>query len=411
MIFTDKEKYALSFQTEIKLELDKIKVLLEKLGNPQKNLEYIHVAGTNGKGSVCSFLEGMLIKSGKRTGKFSSPELIRKNETIRFNGADITDYDLKRLINKVSTVAQSMKNYPSPFEIMCAVAFLYFDEMNCEIVILETGMGGESDATNVIDSAKVCVLTHIALDHMAYLGDTLEKITKVKSGIIKQNSFVVTLEDNGEFSVIEEKCRYTNSKLCLCEKLNSSKFEACNEIINYKGFDIKLSLCGINQVENASLAIKTAEIMGIDFQSIKYGLENAQNPGRFEKISENIYFDGAHNPDGARALRKSIDRYMPDKRITFVMGVMADKEFAEMVQILNKGDCSFVFVTVQNNPRAMKNTDMLKIAEKLNIKAEISSNTNDVLIKKTNQVVFVCGSLYMYKDINKNLIKRNEYFD
>ncbi len=407
MIFTDREKYALSFQTEIKLELEKITELLEKSGNPQNDLEFVHVAGTNGKGSVCAFLETMLIKSGKRTGRFSSPELVKKNETIRFNGEDISDYDLKRLINLVSDIAEGMSKKPSPFEIMCGVAFLYLKEKQCDIVILEAGMGGEGDATNVIKNTKACILTHIALDHMQYLGDTVEKITKVKSGIIKENSKVVTMEGNGFFSAIEEKCKRTNSELYICENLSVSGYEDCSEVINYNGEQIKLSLCGINQVENASLAIKTAQILGIDFESIKYGLENSKNPGRFEKLAGNVYFDGAHNPDGAKVLKSSLDRYMPHEKITFIMGVMADKEFSQMLKILSTRDCSFIFVNVLDNPRGMKNTDMLKVAQNLGIDAKICPDVNEALSISIREKVFICGSLYMYKDIN---IKRNELY-
>ena len=395
----NREKYALSFQTEIKLELENITILLNLLGNPQDDLQFIHVAGTNGKGSVCAFLESILLKSGKNVGKFSSPELVKKNETIRVCGIDISDADLKRLIETVSGVAETMGQMPSPFEIMCAVAFIYFKEKNCEIVILETGMGGEGDATNVVKNTKICVLTHIALDHMQYLGNTVTEITKVKSGIIKPGSKVVTLNGNGDFYVIEKKCRVVQAELFVCDDFKPGEHQNFSEIIEYKGEKIMLSLCGINQVENASLAIKVAELLGVETEYIIQGLENAENPGRFEKLSEGVYFDGAHNPDGAKALRNSLDRYIPNSEKTFVMGVMADKEFDKMLEILNDGKSNFAFVTVKNNPRTMKNTIMAEKAKKLGIDAVVYEDLNTAISDIRQRPLFICGSLYLYKDL------------
>ncbi|MBO5452639.1 MAG: bifunctional folylpolyglutamate synthase/dihydrofolate synthase [Clostridia bacterium] len=395
----NREKYALSFQTDIKLELNKIRILLEKLGNPQDDLEFIHVAGTNGKGSVCAFLESMLVKSGANVGRFSSPELVKKNETIRVCGKEISDDDLKKLIDIVSEVAEEMEEMPSPFEIMCAVAFVYFKEKNCEIVILETGMGGEGDATNIVQNSKICIITHIALDHMQYLGNSVSEITKVKSGIIKRGAKVVTLNGNGDFTVIEKKCSNNGAQICCASMLESVSHKNFNEVIEYKGKKVTLSLCGINQIENASLAVKAAELLGIEEEYIISGLEDTKNPGRFEKLSKGIYFDGAHNPDGAKALRKSLDRYIPNSEKYFIMGVMADKDFDGMLEILNDGHSNFIFVTVQDNPRAMDGKHMAETAKKLGIEAMVFEDMKTAVKNTRGRPLFICGSLYSYKEL------------
>ena len=195
--------YAKSHHTDINLKLDNISALLSEMKNPEKELRFIHIGGTNGKGSVCSFLEEMLVFEGYKTGRFSSPELIRRNETIRINKEDISDDALNRILKKVHNSAQKLKTFPSPFEILLAAAFLYFKENACDYVILEVGMGGEGDATNIIDPPEIAIITKIAKDHAQYLGTTLEEIAKVKSGIIKKGSKVITTDSNKSlFSIL-----------------------------------------------------------------------------------------------------------------------------------------------------------------------------------------------------------------
>lgn len=409
MIFTDKIEYALSFQTKIKLSTENLKKVLNALGRPQDNMKYIHVTGTNGKGSVCAFLEKMLISANINVGKFVSPELVKKNEMISFSGVNITDEDLTHLIEKVTSVCSENSVELSPFEIICSVMFLYFSERNCKIVILETGMGGLGDGTNVIDESLVSVITRIGIDHTEYLGKTIKEITRNKCGIIKENSKAVTLNDNGDFKIISDICAEKNCELYIANPLETAGFTHINEYIIYKGNKVKISLAGEHQLENASLATTVGEILGLNVKDIIFGLENAENNGRFEKLKNNLYFDGAHNENGAKALRRNIDKYMPETKKTYIMGVMKDKEFEKILGILNDGYSDFIFVTVKNNPRAMNKEDMLYTAKKSGIKGKIEDDINELIKGELKTPVIICGSLYLYKEIDKEGIK-NESF-
>lgn len=399
---SDFVSYAKSFQTEINLELDRIVCLLKHLGNPHKNMKYIHVTGTNGKGSVCAFLESMLVSAGFKTGRFSSPELIIKNETIRVNKENISDRRLEYLLSVTAAAAEKVREetgeMPSPFEAMCAAAFLYFQNEKCDYCILEVGMGGAGDATNVIESAEICILTQIDLDHTKYLGNTPEEIARVKAGIIKPGSQAVTTSKNeGVLDVIEGRCRRAGAVLHTVAPAKSMGFDEIYEKIELGGREVQLSLGGTVQTDNASLAIRAAQLLNISEKDIIFGLENSENPARFEKVADSLYFDGAHNLGGAAALRSGLDRYMPGREKAFVMGVMADKDFQKMLGILNDGRSDFYFVAVEDNPRAMKAEDMERAAREAGISGTVCGDINDALKRAEGKTVVVCGSLYLYR--------------
>jgi dihydrofolate synthase/folylpolyglutamate synthase len=250
---------------------------------------------------------------------------------------------------------------------------------------------------------ELCVLTHIALDHTNYLGNSIEEITRVKSGIIKRKSKVVTLINNGDISIIKNKCNETQSELFKIPPFEKNAACEGNEVICYKGEKIKLSLKGINQLENSALAVKCAEILDISYENIKKGLETACIKGRFEEIFKNVYFDGAHNKNGIKALKQSILRYFGNSDKAFLMGVMADKDFEGMLDELKEIGNDFYFVTVKNNPRAMQKERMQEIAKNKGIECEIYDNINEGILNIKTRPLFVCGSLYMYKDINFSL--------
>ncbi len=396
----DNLNYAKSYHTNIRLCLDNIKELLDRLGNPHKNMKYIHIAGTNGKGSVCSFLEEILVSANKKTGRFSSPELIKRNETIRVNKNDITDDELSEILKDVHQKASDMKPFPSPYEILCAAAFIHFKKSGCDYVILEAGMGGEGDATNIIDLCEIAIITGISYDHTAYLGNTISEIAAVKSGIIKKGCRFITPEANLALDeVFKQKCLERNAELNYISPLASTGFEDIYETVTIFSENIKLSLGGDIQRENAALAVEAAKILKINKENIIYGLSNAKNPARFEELFKNIYFDGAHNPSGAEALKKSLERYMPHEKKAFIMGVMKDKDFKKMLEILNDGNSSFYFTDVFENERAMPKEEMKEVAKKLGICA---TTVPDIKVgietaKLTAKKIILCGSLYMYK--------------
>ncbi len=404
-------EYANSFQKVARLRLESIEMLLSFLGNPQDDLKFIHVAGTNGKGSVCAFLESILIDAGFKTGKYTSPNLIRVNERISVSGEEISDDDLERVMEKVRCASDKTKkalgDAPTQFELWTAAAFLYFYEKKTDIVVLETGLGGERDATNIVKNTICSVITGIALDHTDYLGDTIEDIARAKAGIIKPGGVTVYMPSSFDADkVIKEKAEKEKNRFIIPKEYIIKGKEFASEIFDYG--DIKNIRCGLSgtyQPKNASLAIEVAKLLEIEEEHIRTGIKKAKHPARFEVVSENplVIFDGAHNGNGVQALAHSLNRYFKDKKINFVTAVMADKDLKNEIRILKEqgfAESKFCTVMVKNNPRAMSGEDLSAMYTKNGITAIPFESIKEALFEaeKDSDMVVVFGSLYLYKD-------------
>lgn len=401
------KKYANSFQTVINLKLERIELLLELMENPHKGMKYIHIAGTNAKGSVCAFLQASLTHSGLKTGKYTSPNLIKVNERISIDGKDISDLELTTILSEIEEKADEVEKrlgeYPSQFEIWTAMAFLYFKRKNCDIVILETGLGGRFDATNIIEENVMSIITKIALDHTEYLGDTIEKIAFEKCGIIKKNSIVVSIRQNTcAENVIKKRADEENNRLYFAEAPTIGEFKDIYE----KYGDVFLSLGGIHQLENASIAVVALRALGTDEKSIEYGLTHAKHNARLQLLSKNppVIFDGGHNPDGIASLKKSLIRYYGYDKKIFVCAFMKDKNIKNSLEIIKPLAEEICFTRVKGNERSASKKQLSDIAESLNIKHLFFENAGDAVnySLKKNRTVVICGSLYLYKDIAEN---------
>ncbi len=408
-------KYANSFQVKSKLGLEKITHLTALLDNPQKNMKFIHIAGTNGKGSVCAIISKALSLCGFKTGKYISPNMVKVNERISINGIDISDEDMARLISKVEEACKKMKGEkPTQFEIWTAAAFCYFKEQNCDYVILETGLGGRLDATNVIDSPILSIITKIAVDHTDYLGDTIYKIAKEKAGIIKENCPVLTtkFQHKDVFIALKEKCAETNSELYITENFIEEGQDGLSEIFSYKALkSLKSGLCGYYQIENVCIAVEALKFLDIDEKFIRAGVFEAKNIGRFEILREKPYliYDGAHNVNGAKALISNLKRYFnKNHKFTFVCAFMADKEIDEILNLFDdfKERVTFNCTTVKGNERAMDEKTLCEKTKNKGFKAEdfesVSSALKNADKKGLDTIIF--GSLYLYKDYKNSAL-------
>lgn len=367
-----------------KIGLDRMKALMSALGDPQKKLRFIHIAGTNGKGSTCSMLRSILTEAGFKTGLYISPHLFSFNERISVDGTDISDDDLRRISEKIKTAVTSLNEEPTDFELITAMALCYFYEASCDFVVLEVGMGGRLDATNIIDAPEAAAIMSIGLDHTEVLGDTEELIAKEKAGIIKAGAPLVVLNQKASvLQVIADRFNEVNkanadpsnkpgdNELIISpytdhNKTGSSRqvpmtitdpnylavhsYSLKGEVFSYRSIkNIKLPLLGSYQIDNAMAAIDIIlslkyRSINIDDETIKQGLLNARWPGRFELLSEDPVFilDGAHNPNGVAALAESIKAFLPDKKVIFVMGVMKDKDHLEMLKLITPFAESFI---------------------------------------------------------------------
>ncbi len=417
-------KFANSFQAIARLRLESIECLLKHLGNPQNDLKFIHIAGTNGKGSVCSFLQNIFSDAGYRTGKYTSPNLISVCERISIDGKLISDKELETVLAKVEIgvkeVINELGDSPTQFEIWTAAAFLYFKNKNCDIVILETGLGGTRDATNIIPPPLASVITRLDLDHTEYLGDTIEAIAAEKAGIIKkkcgqEESICVTSPQSDEaLSVLKRVCAEKNNRLIVANTPDIIGAKDFCESFNYttkctetKIDTIRCGISGFYQPENAALAAECATALGILPQFIKSGIAKAKNPGRFEIISKKplVIYDGAHNKNGVVALISSLKRYFPCwDGATFVMAFMGDKDInGTFTELKNSGlmDSSKIFaVQVKNNPRAATAEHICENAGELGLEAVPFKSLKNAYhtAVKIGKPVILCGSLYLYKD-------------
>ena len=307
----------------IDLSLDRITVALEKLGNPEKSLKYIHVAGTNGKGSVCTMLDSILREAGYRTGLYTSPHIWEYTERIKVDGVEISREDFAKYAEKIV----NLNIHLTEFEILTVIMFLYFRDKKVDIVILETGLGGRFDATNVIKRNLCSIITHIDLDHTERLGNTKDKIAFEKAGIIKPNCPVITSEG---YEAIRDKADETDSMFILASPYVNQEFIQA------------LALKGNHQVENLALVITAINYLfkNIDDNIIIEGLRKVKNPCRFQFVEErNLIIDASHNPNGIQVLRDNLDWFFPQEKRRFVFGCLKNKDYKKMMNMLfREGD-------------------------------------------------------------------------
>ena len=378
--------------------LDRIKSVMEKLCNPQNDFRAIHVAGTNGKGSVCTFISSALIAAGYKVGTFVSPFIVDFCERIQINGEYISRDDLCRLSQKVIDTGVTL----TEFEFITAVGFLWFSERQIDVAVVETGLGGRLDATNILPSPLVAVITKIGLDHTAILGDTLPKIAAEKCGIIKNAVAIASHNQPIEaLTVIKEHSQNViiPNKNALCD-LNVSFL---GNSFNYKGIEYKTSLGGKAQIENALIAIETLKNCSLDVagEHIKAGLENAFIPARLEAVSQNpiIIIDGAHNPDGADALCDALKEY---KNCTAIIGVMKDKNYDVVLQ-KTLPYCKNVICTKPDGARALSAYELADTAKRYCNNVFVCETLPDALNvakqKCGDSPIFIFGSLYLASQI------------
>lgn len=417
----DKDKFG------SRLGLDSIGKLMSLLGNPQDDLKYIHIGGTNGKGSTSSYLAHALEAGGYKVGLFTSPYIERFNERIQINDQDIPDETLGRITSLIKEKANIMvaegMEHPTTFEIVTAIAFMYFKEEKVDYVVLEVGLGGRFDSTNIIKSPLVSVITTIDYDHIDVLGDTLAKIAYQKAGIIKENSIVVSYpQDEEALKVIKEVVEDKNSEFNLCpmENIDIKEISDVGAIFDFHYGDIvmkdiKISMIGEYQVYNATLALtsllvlRNKGLLKISDDQIREGLNKTKWPGRLEvmRTSPTFLIDGAHNVQGVAQLKKAISLFKYRKLILGI-GILKDKDSSHMVELLAPLADKIV-VTEVNMPRKLTAEDLGKEISKYNENVFIEKDIKKAIEKtlelaeKDDMIVFG-GSLYLIGEV-RTLIK------
>jgi len=394
--------------------LERITELCKALGDPQKSLRFIHVAGTNGKGSFCAMTESVLRKSGLKTGLYVSPFIERFNERIQINGKPVSDSLLAEIGQRVIDICKKAKDTPTEFEVITATAFACFAQEKCDVVVLETGLGGRLDATNIIDGCDLAVITGIALDHTSVLGNTTALIAAEKAGIIKKGASVLFGGgDEDSLRVIKEKCEEQGATLRVTDALSIETVTSSvtGSVFRYKGKEYSVSLAGTYQPCNAANVIEALEILKtqgykITERDIADGLKEVRWPARFEVLCERplIIFDGAHNPQGINAAVRSIKTYF-NKKIPILTGILADKDVETMTSAL-VGISDKVYTVTPPSPRAMKAEELAEIFRKKGIDATPFNSIEEGVCEACKNGTFaVLGSLYMYGEI-KNAVKK-----
>ncbi len=404
------EQIHLAAWTGQKPGLDRIRELLGRLGNPQETLKFVHIAGTNGKGSTAAMTAGILTRAGYKTGLYTSPHLWRFHERFQVDGVPIPDEALGRIAQQVIEVAQGMADPATEFELMTALGMLYFRETGCEIVVLEVGLGGRLDSTNVIPAPEAAVITHIGLEHTKELGDTLGKIAAEKAGIVKPGSPVVLYRQTREVeAVVEGACRRAGVPLT---KTDPGALERLSSGLEGQKFTYKgegpysISLLGEYQLENALTVIETVGVLReqgweIPERALKEGLAQAVWPGRMElaRRRPEVILDGAHNPQCMEALAGSLGKLFPGKKLWFLTGVLADKDYPAMLSSLLPLAKGFVTIT-PDSPRALPARELadwlIARGARAVPKASVSQGLEEALrLAGTEDAVCICGSLYM----------------
>ena len=398
--------------------LERTQELLRRMGNPEKTLKFVHIAGTNGKGSTAAMTASILEKAGYKVGLYTSPYIYRFNERIQVNGAQIADEDVAAVTEYVKQFAEAMEEKPTEFELVTAIGFEYFARQNCDIVVLEVGMGGALDSTNVIDTPEVAVITNIGLDHTDYLGDTVEKIAETKAGIFKNNGHAVVYRGTpGVEEVFARVCAQRNVKL---KKADFDSLVLRSHSLEGQVFDcgnrkeLFLPLLGDHQLHNASVVLSIADTLiekgwNISEDHIRDGIRDVSWPGRFDIVGRDPLFiiDGGHNPQCIDALVKNIRDYLTNRKIIALTGVLADKDYGEMYRPMMPYIREFVCITPPN-PRKLEAEELAQHLRRVGATATpcdtIAAGVKLAIQKAgTDGVVLCFGSLYTIGDIKNAL--------
>lgn len=432
MNYREALQYIDSFATkEMRLGLDALRCLLKRLGNPEMDLKFIHIAGTNGKGSVGAYLANVLACSGYKVGRYVSPtiftyceriQILQERESGDMECSYIEEEAVGRHTDRIREAIESMQEEgqeaPTPFEIETALSFLEFGEQGCDYVVLEVGLGGIEDATNVVENVELAVLTSISMDHMAVLGDSIEKIARAKAGIIKHGVDVVCYDyrdyEFGERigNVIEEVCQEQEAKITRADfkKVDKKDFTLQGTKFFYDGREYVTRLLGENQPKNAALSIEAAKVLKgkgltITEASIQRGIACTDWKGRFSIVSRKplVIVDGAHNEDAAKSLAKTMKLYFGERKVVFVVGIFADKEYEKIMKI-TCSQAKKVYVIESDNPRALPSNELEKVAKRYVqdvVDAKTVRQAMDMVWRdeKDDEIVIVFGSLSFLGDV------------
>lgn len=398
--------------------LENIKELLRRLGNPQDKCTCLHIGGTNGKGSIFSYVEEILIRSGKKVGRYVSPTLFTYLERFTINKEEMSESEFAKLLQKVADVVEEMVkegyNSPTAFEIETAIAFIYFEEQKVDFALIECGMGGDLDGTNVISNTFMTVFASISLDHMQFLGDSISEIAMHKSGIIRENSICVSHPQEKEVgNVLKKNCLDKGS--CYVEVDESdivvNSRTKNGTVFHYKGDSYEISMLGEHQISNACTAIEVINALNnngyfIEKETVKEGLIHTFWIGRLtcikHKTKHEMYVDGAHNEKAWLMLKESLNKYFTNDKFVYIIGVLKDKEYEKMVDILAPSMQQAVVIT-PNNIRGLDKEILAKLLNKKGVKTILADNPMKAmeqadLVCDDNGKIIVCGSLSFLSD-------------
>lgn len=403
------------------LGLENMRELLGRLGNPQDDLKFIHISGTNGKGSVLAYLSTILSGGGYRTGRYISPTLFSYRERIQVDEQKIEKESLAHHVTAIAKVIEEMKaenaGNPTAFEVETALAFLYFKEKDCDIVVLETGLGGALDATNIIKTTVMEVIAPISMDHMEFLGDTLEKIAMQKAGIIKPHTAVVSASQEPDAKkVLDHVCKENQCSMYMVDpaQITDVLYDVEEQQFSYKNWkNVKITLAGSYQILNAALALEGVEELRrlgyhLSEEQVRQGLYRAVWRGRFTLLSKNpaVIIDGAHNPGAAKELKHSLDLYFKGKDLYYIFGVFQDKDYQEVIRLTAPLAKHIITVQTPGNPRALPANELKEAVQAVNPSVEAAQSIQEAVKKslqlaKNEDAIIIFGSLSFLGEAEK----------